>query len=171
LKEGIFLEDFAMNHIKKILAAIDLSEYSLETLKSAAELAERVQAELIVVNVINRRDVETFKKIGSKIDNIGVQEFLQHRENDRHRQLRDLIQEASCGHLPVKVLVSTGIPFRELITIASDEGVDIVVMGAKGRTNLANVLFGSTAEKMFRHCPVPLLSIRHMAPDTRAEES
>ena len=152
-----------MNKIKRILAAIDLSEYSLETLKSAAELAENVKAELIVANVINRRDVETFKKIAARIDNISIQEFLEHRENDRHREIRELIQSASCAHLPIKILVGTGIPFKELITIAIDEGADLVVMGAKGRTNVAGVLFGSTAEKMFRHCPVPLLSIRHFA--------
>ena len=74
--------------------------------------------------------------------------------------MEKLIQEIGCAHLKIKKVFKVGVPFQELISAIENEGADLMVMGRKGRSDLADVLFGSNAEKVFRRCPVPLLSVR-----------
>jgi nucleotide-binding universal stress UspA family protein len=149
-----------MKKISKIMVACDFSEYSKQSLKYAAELAEDLKAGIIITHVINERDVNSIRMAAMYNGNISEDKFIQDKMESRLTRIDELIEEISAGHLPVKKVIKVGIPFRELIQTVRDEGADLVVMGPKGRSNIEDILFGSTAEKMFRHCPVPLLSIR-----------
>lgn len=145
--------------IKKILVGIDLSAYSMETLRVAGEMASRLKVPMLVANIINKRDVDLFERLSEK-STYSLGEFLKHREEDRAERIKKLIEEIGYNHLPITTMSRIGVPFQELIKIVDEEGVDLVIMGSKGRGDLSGVLFGSNAEKMFRHCPVPLLSVR-----------
>lgn len=51
--------------------------------------------------------------------------------------------------------------FLEIILAAKEENVDLIVMGTHGRTGLSHVLMGSTAEKVVRMAPCPVLTVKH----------
>jgi len=157
-----------MKNITKIMVGVDFSPYSKDTLAYAATVAEKFQAELIVVNVINKRDIDTILKVAEgqfdrrieKYVEKTAEEYTKRVKHDRTRQLEKLIDEIGCSDLNIQKVFRVGVPFEELINAIRDEGADLMVMGPKGRSDLTGVLFGSNAEKVFRRCPVPLLSVR-----------
>ena len=56
--------------------------------------------------------------------------------------------------------VLPGIPYDEIIKKAQEFNADLIVLGTHGRTGLDHVLFGSTAEKVVRKSPIPVMTIR-----------
>ena len=149
-----------MKKINTIMVACDFSEYSKQALNYAAELAENLKADLVITHVINQRDVDAVQQATVFSPSGSLDEFIQRQTENRSRRIDKLIEKTAAAHLTVKKIIKIGVPFYELIQAAGDEDVDLVAMGPKGRGNLDGILFGTTAEKMSRHCPVPLLSIR-----------
>ncbi len=149
-----------MKRIRKIMTAYDFSDYSKEALEFASELADELKSDLLIVNVINQREVEALRRAEIEGAGFSAEQFIKDMKEDRLESINKIVQEIFANHLPVEIKIQTGVPFRELIKSVKDGGVDLVVMGRKGRSNLAGIFFGTTAEKMFRHCPVPLLSLR-----------
>ena len=149
-----------MKQVKRIMAAIAFSKYSQGILEFAAQLARRLECELVVVNVINIRDMQAVSGIESMGYKVDPQEYVRGVESERRAELEKMLQKVEVDPDKIKIVFHVGHPLEMLLKTIEDEKIDMVVMGPKGRTDLRHVLVGSVAEKMFRHCPVPLLSYR-----------
>lgn len=151
----------AAPRVKRIIAAIDFSIYSPRVLEYAAELAASTSAELIAVNVINQKLVESIKKVFDEEhpDTFSATRFLNDETAKRTLNLADLMNIWVAEDVRTRTIIRHGVPFEEILRAVASEEADLLVMNSKGRTNLAEYLFGTTAEKAFRHCPVPVVSL------------
>jgi nucleotide-binding universal stress UspA family protein len=151
-----------MKQIKKIVAALDLSTYSQEILEHSLNLAKGISAQVIIVNVINRKSVDAARQAfnAEHPNSFLPDKYIGDDRERRKRMLEDLLAVCGGKETDTKITVRYGIPFEEILTALDEEGGDLLVIGQKGRTNLPEFLFGTTAEKLFRHSPVPVFSIR-----------
>lgn len=153
-------------NIKKILACVDLSQYSLITLTHALKFAQSTQACIIVFSVINQKDFGVFETVNSSFPDyfppmLNVEDYIGDLKKERRESLKQLIEENYFDEKSrLSIKIDVGIPFVQILAAVEKEKIDLIVMANKGRGNLSRFLFGSTAEKVFRHSPVPVVSVR-----------
>jgi nucleotide-binding universal stress UspA family protein len=153
-------KDYIMDEIKKIMVALCYSEYAEGIFKYADKLAAKLEAELVVANIINSRDVEAVSAIANMGYDLDPERYIQELKEERQNAFKQISKDSAVSRDSIKLILRVGNPIDELLKIVIDENVDLVVMGVKGRTDLEHILIGSVAEKLFRRSPVTVLSYR-----------
>lgn len=149
-----------MGSVKKIMVPIAFSQFSKAMLEYAAELAGAFDAELLLVHVINERDIEAVQRITSYGYNVDEEHYIQEVEKNRIAQLEEMIAGIDFPEEKITFKFKIGRPADVLLKMTVKEKVDMVVMGIKAKSELIHAFTGSVAEKMFRRCPVTLVSYR-----------
>ncbi|MCX8085014.1 MAG: universal stress protein [Calditerrivibrio sp.] len=146
-----------MINIKKILVPTDFSETSKYAMQYAIEFAKNFGAELRIVHVI----FDESQIVAFYLPQVTFQNLDQELEESAKKQMDEFL-----AHFPelkevtydVKMLKGTA--FVEIISEAKDMKADLIIIGTHGRTGLEHVLFGSTAEKVVRKSPCPVLTVK-----------
>jgi len=89
-----------------------------------------------------------------------MDELRPSQKKEIDQQLKTRYIKKMRGFKNYKIVLKEGEPFVEIVQMAKKESVDLIVMGTHGRTGLDHILFGSTAEKVVRKSPCPVLTIR-----------
>lgn len=145
--------------ITKIMVPLAFSKYSVGILDYAAGLAQLMGAQLHVVNVISDRDLDAVNKITSFGYNVDSEHYMQTIKEERRKEIAEMSEHLTLPDDMVSFSFLVGDPTSEMLRFVVENDIDAVVMGVKNR-DIKHVFTGSVAERMFRKCPVPIISYR-----------
>ena len=142
-----------MVSVQKILVPIDFSPGSKAALNYALEFAKEFGGNIQVLHIVDSRGVSYVTYHGSM-----VSQLLESLE----QEMQSLLSELDFQGVDVEAMVSEriGVPHLEIIDEAQKRGADLIVIGTHGHTGIAHAFLGSVAEKVVRHAPCPVLTVR-----------
>jgi universal stress protein A len=137
---------------KRILAPVDFSEFSDRALRYALSFAQRFNAELVLVHVVEAFPIDFLMGIKS------VKQANEWQLQQARTHLRKLCLELTADRrISAESVVKFGKPFNEIVEVAKDRGIDLIIIGTHGYTGLKHIQLGSTAEMVVRYAPCPVV--------------
>ncbi|MFC2077852.1 universal stress protein [Candidatus Bipolaricaulota bacterium] len=137
---------------KKILCPTDFSEPACTGIVAAGEMAKRFSAELILMHAVGAIPA---LDTPAGISSFDVAAYQRELTDSAERYLEERQAKVPEG-VPVRTLVTHGEAGHEIVRVAEEEGVDLIVMATHGATGWRHRIFGTVAEKVVRtaHCSV-----------------
>jgi nucleotide-binding universal stress UspA family protein len=143
-----------MPEISKILYATDFSEGSAVAAECARSFADLYDAQVLVLHVISELADSNRLRVHSD-DYTEIERSVERLAFDNMKELCPrYFKEGS-----YRSRLEVGIPFKVINEVARSEKVDLIVMGTHGRTGLAHVVLGSTAERVMRKSGRAVLTV------------
>jgi nucleotide-binding universal stress UspA family protein len=143
--------------IKKILTPTDFSEYSQFALRYAVALAESFKAKLYVMHVCEH----SVTGAGTEAYHFSIPEFLADLEKNEKDTLSRIVQEIQARGVDAEPVFVTGRAYVDIVEKAKELEVDLITLATHGRKGFSHFVFGSTAEKVVRLAPCPVLTVKH----------
>jgi universal stress protein A len=139
----------------EILVPVDFSACSLNALRVAIGMAAP-EGDLTLLHAIDQKFIDEAEAAG-----LGTAEEITSRlRAQAEARFAAMLDGIETGSVDIERMTVIGVPFIEILKIARDLDLPMIVMGVKGRsTPPEEVLFGSTAEKVLRGARVPVLCV------------
>ena len=157
-------------NFKRILCPVDLSEFSLEALKLAVVVAEASGAILDILHVIHNPFDEIYMTGITQTDPALLEayasepqrraKFLRVTEEHAEVVLKQFCHDVAEHYPKIRYHVRKGDPFEAIMDSVEDFMTDLVVLATHGRTGIKRLVIGNVAEKVVRHAPCPVLTVK-----------
>lgn len=152
--------------LQKILLPTDFSGCANYALPYAAKIARATNAAIVCVHVVE--PVVPAVGYTGLAEPMPIADISEQLEDSAERQLPKLGECEEFVGLNVEEIIVHGDAAAEIVRVAAERGVDLIVISSHGRTGLGRIIFGSTAEAVVRHATCPVLVVK---PPSQEEES
>ncbi len=151
--------------MKKILVAVDFSDYSEYALEVAAIIAKQHQAEIICLHMIGLSEA-----VINRSPNKEMYEGIEYMKLIK-RKFNQFLDKDFLKGLEVTDTIENYKNFSEFCVIAENLNVDLIVMGSHGSSGFSELYIGSNTEKVVRFSNVPVLVIKNRMDDFKIEKA
>ena len=155
---------------KRILCPVDLSTFSFNALRLAVQIAQSSNATIYVLHVIDNPYDDLYMSPITQADPtmLGLYKdeplrrsrilkaTMEHSQVMLKHFCHDLVETAP----KARYLIESGNPFEKILDVAEARRIDLIVLATHGRTGIKRILIGNVAEKVVRHAPCPVLTVR-----------
>ena len=141
---------------KKILVPTDGSEFSLNSEKVALEMAKALGSEIFAVSIIENSFVN-----GLPIDD-EVNELNSILKESSEKNIKEFKDMDDNEQFDVKItpIIKEGSPANEILNIAEEKDVDLIIIGSSGKSKFDKFLMGSVADKVSQHAKCSVMVVR-----------
>jgi len=142
--------------INKVLVPIDFSDYSKNALRYAVQFAKQFIAKIYLVYVIEPMIYPADFSMGQ----VAIPSMDADMQTRATEELNNLAKSLIDLSVETEIIIRTGKPFVEICETATEKDIDLIIIATHGHTGVEHLLFGSTAEKVVRKAPCPVLTLR-----------
>lgn len=141
---------------RNLLIPIDFSEHSKKTIDYATQLADLAGASMKILHVLKLPEYPAAFYQGLYIEHDQIKTYLETGKAEAAAQLSLITEPILAKGLRIETVLRVGNPSEEIVNVAKELAVDLVVIGSHGYGGLGRFLLGSTAERVvqYAHCPV-----------------
>lgn len=151
--------------LQTILVPVDFSSFSSKALDYAVAFARQFGATIVLVHVVEPM-VYPENYMAVPTVNEDINGSLMKAAEEKLAAARKAIDSDR-----VKGVTRLGRPYVEIVEVAKEEEADLIILATHGHTGFKHVLLGSTAERVVRHAPCPVLTVRNPEHDFIASAS
>lgn len=154
-----------MLHHVHVLFPTDFSAHAEMAMPYALAVARRFEGTLDFVHVIDTNALAHGSSQGFWLGDRDMGEVLDSMEEHAHSRLESLVNRATDLGIESEAFVLRGQVVAQIIEAARRSHAGVIVLPSHGRTGIDRLVFGSVCERVIRHSPVPVLTIKHPEQD------